>query len=231
MKKILKGILIIIGVIIGTIISAFSLLVFFALISPKEKSQGNSSITIELNQNDYMAIANKPDPVYADTKEEALKANPDYYFVDYPHMANVSNVIKLFENDDYATMVYQSRNESVEGYVISKFHIKMVNEKKQYGLILVSLVEASDGRRLKFENGVRNQAPLYDFMADFSIVEGYRFFWGSTNSEKIKTLKIEGQSPDEIIEYVRLGKPEYFWYYENLISDKPSSEYEIEIGE
>ena len=203
------------------------------MISPKEESQGNSSVTIELNLDDYMAIENKPDPVYADTKEEALTAKPDYYFKKYPYMAKVSNVIKLFENDEYATMVYQSIDESdknLEGLVVSKFNIKMIDGKKQYGLILVHMAEMGGWRR-KFEYGVRDQAPLYDFMASYSIVEGNRFIWGSTNSEKIKTLRIEGQSPDEIIEYYSVGKPEYFWYYENLISDKPSSEFEIEIGE
>ena len=38
-------------------------------------------------------------------------------------------------------------------------------------------------------------------------------------AEEIKTIKIEGQSPTEVIEYLLKGKKEYFWYYENLISD------------
>jgi len=27
------------------------------------------------------------------------------------------------------------------------------------------------------------------------------------------------------------GEKEYFWYYENLISDKPSAEFDIEMDE
>ena len=44
-------------------------------------------------------------------------------------------------------------------------------------------------------------------------------------------LRIEGQSPTEVIEYEFFGKPEYFWYYEDLDSDKPSAEWTIEMEE
>jgi len=37
--------------------------------------------------------------------------------------------------------------------------------------------------------------------------------------------------PTEVIEYISNGKKEYFWYYENLISDKPSIELDIEMEE
>ena len=66
--------------------------------------------------------------------------------------------------------------KNVEGLVISKFKIKLIDGKKQYALLLISLTEASKGRRQSFESNVHNMAPLYDFLADFSIIEGNRFF-------------------------------------------------------
>jgi len=234
MKRIIKLIGIIICAITGGVIGLFCLLIFLSLVAPKEENGGNGSIIIEYNGDISLPFPNKPELVYADTKEEALTYHVDYYFGEYPYMMNVNNVIKLLENDEYATMFYTCFNENdkkVEGFVASKFNIKFVNEKKQYALTNVNLIESNGSSRLKLIDGLHNTAPLYDYLAKYSITEGKRFFWGSTESEKIKTLKIEGQSPTAIIEYTCLGKPEYFWYYENLISDKPSAEFEIELEE
>jgi len=234
MKRTLKWIGIIICAIVGSAIGLFCLLIFLSLVAPKEESGGNGSIIIEYNGDISLPFSNKPEPVYADTKEEALTYHVDYYFCEYPYMMNVNNVIKLLENDEYATMFYTCFNENdkkVQGFVASKFNIRIVNGKKQYALTNVNLIEQSDSRRAKLIDALPRVAPLYDYLTKYSIIEGKRFFWGSTESKKIKTLKIEGQSPTEIIEYTRLGKPEYFWYYEDLISDKPSSEFEIELEE
>ena len=234
MKRIIKLIGIIICAIAGSVIGLFCLLIFLSLIAPEEENGGNGSIIIEYNGDISLPFSNKPEPVYADTKEEALTYHVDYYFGEYPYMMNVNNVIKLLENDEYATMFYTCFNENdkkVQGFVASKFNIKFANGKKQYALTFVSLTESNGSRRQKLIDTLHGVAPLYDYLAKYSIIEGKRFFWGSTESEKIKTLRIEGQSPTEVIEYTRLGKPEYFWYYEDLISDKPGSEFEIELEE
>ena len=234
MKRIIKLIGIIICAIAGSVIGLFCLLIFLSLVAPKEENGGNGSIIIEYNGDISLPFSNKPELVYADTKEEALTYHVDYYFGEYPYMMNVNNVIKLLENDEYATMFYTCFNENdekVEGFVASKFNIKFANGKKQYALTFVSLTESNGSRRQKLIDTLHGVAPLYDYLAKYSIIEGKRFFWGSTESKKIKTLKIEGQSPTEIIEYTCLGKPEYFWYYENLICDKPSAEFEIELEE
>lgn len=47
--------------------------------------------------------------------------------------------------------------------------------------------------------------------------------------ESIENLKIEGQKPDEIIEYESFGKTWYFWYYNDLQSDKKYDELEFTI--
>ena len=234
MKRTLKWIGIIFCAIVGSAIGLFSLLIVLALISPKEKREENSSIIIEFNGNSNLPFPDKPEPVYADTKEEALTYHVDYYFGEFSYMSKVNDVIKIFENDDYATMFYHCLNEKdkkVEGFVASKFEVRTVNGKKQYALTTLNRIEFHGKRFLKPLEGERRKSALYDYLAKYSIVEGNRFFYGTTDSEKIETLKIEGQSPTEIIEYTCLGKPEYFWYYENIISDKPSSEFEIEMDE
>ena len=120
MKKILKGIGIATGVIVGTVVVLFCLTIVFALLSPRKEKQENSTIKIKYENKSGVPFSSTPELVYADTKEEALTYHVDYYFGDYPYMTKVDNVIKLFENDEYATMFYQSRNENnknVEGVV------------------------------------------------------------------------------------------------------------------
>ena len=51
-------------------------------------------------------------------------------------MNKVSDIIKILENDNYATMFYHVDGElESDGIVASKFMVKTINEKKQYALI------------------------------------------------------------------------------------------------
>lgn len=174
----------------------------------------------------------RPEPVYADTMEEALTVNPDYYFGHDIYADKVNHVIKVFENDKYATMFYISVKDSkAEAFVGAKFKVRTENEKKQYALMDAIRSEYEGKSSVKPLKMLHTEALAYDYLGSFGITEGNRFVFGTLSTEKVKTLKIEGQSPTEIIEYTSLGNKEYFWYYENLISDKPSSEFNIKIDD
>lgn len=233
MKRFLKYLVIFILMIIGGFIGLVGLLVYFGLTAPKDETaeDGSVSINIEYSGNGKFPDFEKPEPIYTDTMEEALTRNADYYFEDYPYANKVNDIIKIFENDEYATMFYHSVKDSkIEAFVCTKFKVRIVNGKKQYAIILLTLSEVGKrwGSRLK---GFQRAAPLYDYLAEYGITEGNRFIFGTIDTDKVKTLKIEGQSPTEVIEYTVKGKKEYFWYYENLISDKPSAEFDIEMEE
>jgi hypothetical protein len=232
LKHIRKYMLIILTVFVLMVTGAF--FVFFTLTYLKSKVKETNLANIKIDEDGNWEIPNfeTPDLVYADTMEEALSFNVDYYFKRYPYMYKVNDVIKVFENDEYATMFYHTIKDSKrEGLVASKFKIKMTNEKKQYALISVELSEMGGAMISTPLKTMRDAAPLYDYMSEFSINKGDRFIYGSFGTEKVKTIKIEGQSPTEVIEYLLKGKKEYFWYYENLISDKPSSQFDIEMEE
>ena len=232
MKKIFKYIgifvLIVLGIFVGLVI-----LIILSVLSTENEGNGSENVIIEYNGTDEIPNFEQPPPIYADTMEEAIAVSADSYFGENSYMSVVSEVIKTFENDEYAAMFYHTiRDSRTEGEVASKFKIKIVDGKKQYALVWVQFDEARNGQlRDKPLRTVRQAAPLYDYLAVFSINEGNRFIYGSLGTEKVKTLKIEGQIPTEVIEYICLGEKEYFWYYENLISDKPSSEFDIEIEE
>ncbi len=233
MKRIIKYIGLLIFAIIVLFMVLAVLIVFLAL---KSKSEGSSADDSQHTIFEYgvkeMPTFEEPEPIYADTMEEAITLNAADYFDQYPYMSKVSDIIKVCENEDYATMFYHSASSSEkDGIVASKFKVKKVNGKKQYSLILTNHETIGGKGRSKPLITARRSAPLYDYLAEFSINEGERFIFGSFDTEKVKTLKIEGQSPTEVIEYMVKDKKEYFWYYQNLISDKPSSEFDIEMEE
>ena len=209
-----------------------TILYFLLLNLHRYKNSSNDSVSINFSENSYTLTIKKPEPQYADTMEEALQINSEYFFSRYPYMNKVSDIIKILENDNYATMFYHvDGGLESDGIVASKFMVMTINEKKQYALILTNPETVGGKWRSKPLITANRSAPLYDLLAQYSINDGERFIFGSFGTDKVNTLKIEGQSPTEIIEYNAKGKKEYFWYYENLISDKPSSQFDIEMDE
>lgn len=233
MKKIFKYIgifaLIVLGIFVGLVV-----LTILSALSTENEGNGSGNAIIKYNGTGEMPNFERPELIYADTMEAALAASADYYFKEYPYMSVVSDVIKIFENDEYSAMFYHSiSNSKKEGFIGAKFKVRIIDKRKQYALIFLDSTEMTKGRHRQKLSLVdmRRMVPLYDYLAVFSIDKGSRFVYGSFGTEKIKTLKIEGQSPTEVIEYTLYGEKEYFWYYESLISDKPSSEFDIEIEE
>ena len=242
MKKVLKCIGLFILAIFGLFMVLAVLIAFLAL-----KSKGKGSTVYNYQHMIFEFSARKipafeePELVYADTKKEALvSVNQKIYFAeDYLYASKVSDIIKIFENDEYVTMVYFSKRDPKEGaLVFAKFKISTVENKKQYALLNAIVQGHGSPGETKITQDKEFsilcqliQVSDIPYLRDLSIVEGDRFILGSLNGEYVKRLKIEGQSPTEIIEYTLYGEREYFWYYKNLISDKPSSEFDIKIEE
>jgi hypothetical protein len=82
------------------------------------------------------------------------------------------------------------------------------------------------------KGSIKAKLRLSDFKDEFNVDNPKaRFIWGLCVFDEIHTLKIEGEKPTEIIPYMAFGKTEYFWYYSDLKSDKPSSELKVEVDE
>ena len=242
MKKIIKYIGLLGLVMLGLFLLLVILIVFSAL---KSKTEGNSAynsqnMVFKFDMKDMPAYE-EPAPIYEDSKEEALAVvNQKIYLAEeYLYASKVSDILKIFENDDYATMVYYSKKDSEEGaLVIAKFRIRIDKEKRQYALLDAIIRGYGDPGKAKLTSERRfslfcQAIQVFDLpsLNNWGIEEGNRFIFGGLDEEYVKRLKIEGQSPTEIIEYTIYGEKRYFWYYENLISDKPSSKFDIEVEE
>jgi hypothetical protein len=167
--------------------------------------------------------------IYADTKEEAIAVAE--CFESYPYMKRVDTIIWEDENEEYAAMYYQTiKRWRWEGTAMCKFKIRNTDGKKQYALLKIDIMEArTNWLRSDPLETVQVLVYAFDMMSQYSIEDGKRFIWGSLGTEKVKTLKIEGQSPTGVIEYTALGEKEYFWYYDDVESDKPGVQFTVEM--
>lgn len=157
------------------------LIVFLALKPKSEESTAHNSqhIIFKFGARE-MPTFEKPQLVYAVTKEEALVAvNQKIYFAeDYLYASKVSDIIKIFENDEYSTMFCLSDKNSKEGaFVAAKFSIKTVDSKKQYALI--DIMRQGYGNSRKSEVTPEKSLSIfcqYIFdmanLSNFGIVEG-----------------------------------------------------------
>jgi len=240
MKKVLKYIGLFLLVILGLFMILVALILFSAFSSENNRSTGSNSgnIKVEFEGNGKIPGFEEQTPIFADTMEEALAVvNPEIFFGEDTYIDQVSYIIKVFENNKFSTMYYLSDKNTKEGaFVAAKFSIKKVNSKKQYALIdIIRQGYGTSGKRevtpeKSFDIFCR-KIQIFDLgnLSNFGIIEGNRFIFGGIDTVDVNRLKIEGQSPTEIIEFPLYGEKNYFWYYENLISDKPSSEFDIKI--
>ena len=183
------------------------------------------------------------DALFSDSMEKALQS-VDWYGQEQSYRRKNIQTLKVFEGHEYESVFYRSvKNEEEEAVNWVLFRIRYDEKgKKQYkpvynnGLIVrkdernVQLSEAlSAGEYIRIEIDMNE-------IADMNVGEsGNRFVFGNTEKkvltegENIYSLEIEGQQPDEIIEYEVFGEKWYFWYYNNLKTDKAADEMEIKF--
>ncbi len=119
-----------------------------------------------------------------------------------------------------------------------EFKIKEIDGKRRYTFLTLQLLirEKEDLYIGTCTENTGNQLKMSDFMRNLSINPNQRFVWGCMPKDKLKKgeaiekLRVEGQKPDGVIEYKSFDKTWYFWYYEDLESDKPGSQLEYTLG-
>lgn len=197
-------------------------------------------INVDLDSNGEFNIerGNKDELQYYDTKEEAIaNANPKMY-LDYTYAMQIDTPIKSIESDTEAIFFYLSYETETQGcFVIAKFYKKEVDGKNKYGLMYISPSRARKhgiGYENNPEKNVRFslQTSSVDGMLGFRFEESdERTVWGVTKLEEVNHLLIDGQKPDEVIQYKRFDEDYFFWYYRDLESDADVDDIKIEFEE
>ncbi len=170
------------------------------------------------------------DSEYYDTIEESLRNAKKHEGQEY--MNNMDEVIFELESEDYVTVYYRSiKDEKSECFTMAKFKKKEIDGKVKYAPVRREYCEANVNSWYteSLEENLESNMNLFPFFSILGPDPEKRFFYGDTKDEKIFKLKIEGQEPTEIIPYESFGEQWYFYYYEDLKSDKPGSQLEFTV--
>lgn len=231
--------LIILGVLV-TVLLAFGVrvgLLYVLIKSAEDFSLDEATMKIEItgrNMDEMFPVDEEaiPDSEYWDTVEDAVAndkdANPDGNLT-----VKVDEIIFQIESDQYASVFFRSiESEDLEWLVMAKFKKKEIDGKVKYTCIGgYKLEEKSDDKWfLSLKKGIQTSLQLREIDHDYSVYPGEkRFLWGVSRHKGIYSLKIEGQEPTGIIPYTVFGKQVYYWYYEDIQSDKPFGQMEFTV--
>ncbi len=248
MKKIIKRVALVIGVII--LIPVVGFIGILALVFMQYVREGPTdnkpSVKIEYQQPPQKPQKNYddiPDEDYYPTVEEAMKHSDMSFEVAGEYQKNIDQIIVKFENENYISIYYISiKDEEEICESFAKFKIKEIEGVKKYIAERCMFIATTkkNHRELFPESSsdtLEGQLLLGDQMGRIGVEpENKRFLWGMlckermVEGESIKKMEIEGQKPDGIIEYKVFDKTWYFWYYEDLKSDKASRTFEYTLG-
>ena len=206
----------------------------------EEADKDDQEIVVNITKNPSSGQQSTVDEYY-DTMQEALLNATINLEPEEQYRRNIDEVIKQFESDEYVLLIYRSiKNKKEEAYNEVRFKIYTENGEKQY------YFEKMRGTTAEYnsiylgnaQEVVENCLVGSDIFGSMGVnPDEERFMYGAVREdffeegESIEELKVEGQKPDEIIEYESFGKTWYFWYYNDLQSDKSSSELKVTLKE
>lgn len=174
---------------------------------------------------DIVMPLERPDEVpYFTTVEEAMANNVLYDEA----IKYVGKPITWFKHDIHAVLfaIYDAHGGSDTIFVYRFF-------TKDYPETLISRPISSMGivweghkdsvrmMRLDEIGEIRLSLSLYNRGHLFAVDNTKNFIWGLSQTERVRNLIIEGQQVTEVIEIELDGEIAFFWYFEDLITDKP----------
>ena len=141
-------------------------------------------------------------------------------------------------NEDFMVIYYRAVGANEESFIYVNFRTIEQDGQEKYALVNVEVEVRSpmdQSSTLTAEEHIYYQTALS--LGNF-INYAYEDDDGSSKQiaygdicedclleeESIYNLQIDGQKPDEIVEYECLGKKYYFWYYDDLKADETISE-------
>ena len=165
-----------------------------------------------------------------ETLEEAVANNelPEGH-----RFLTVEEHIALFEGEERVTFFFRSKNQvGSDVIVFYTGFLKREGDRTYY----TPFFGGSGRSRLLFRNTARLglddvgevryaislSGRQFDATDDNKI-----FIWGLSQTSRIYTLQVEGQPPTNIIPVDMDGETIYFWYFEDLQTDKPLAFYDL----
>jgi len=139
----------------------------------------------------------------------------------------IDEVITLFENNEFAVLFFWNSVNGDAIFYAMKFMKKEIDGITQYSKPFYTTSIPWNGmHKLSIKRGKLDDigeirvSITRDVLRLFRIDNTKNFFWGLSQTERVKTLRIEGQLVTEVIEIELNGEIAYFWYFEDLQTDK-----------
>ncbi len=178
---------------------------------------------------------NIDDSRYRDSIEEAVRLDSIVKDKEDEYTRKVDEIIFEMESDDYKIVFFRSiKDQKYERFTFAKFKKKEMEGQIKYAYLYNTIFDKKKGGRIwgDFKSLTEDTLRMSDIDRDRGVEPGKkRFLWGVTSYDDVYRMKIEGQEPTEIIAFDVFGKENYFWYYEDIQSDKLFREMELTVDE
>ena len=166
----------------------------------------------------------KPDEVqYYDTIEEAVAHNALENF----STGYITEPIKLFQHNNYAVFFYKSSIGNEDAiYVLKHYTMEDRNTLYSTPVMGTDIIWEAQKKAVKM-NGcddigeIRLYIELLNIEQFFNTDNTKTFVWVLSQTDRVYNLKIEEQSVTEVIEVELDGETGYFWYFDDLRTNKP----------
>ena len=169
---------------------------------------------------DYIDTSIKKQITYNTVYDAMLNSDINLRF-DEEFRRNIDEVIFNLESSNYITVFYKSKDKNKEAVSLAKFKILYENDCKKYKLEVFKRGPL-DNSNIEYFNGL--DGVKKDIQFNLSQIMGpdknKNFIYGINSNENIQYLKIENQKPDNIIPFKLSNHTFYFWYYEDLKTNK-----------
>ncbi|MCL2606632.1 MAG: hypothetical protein FWD93_05065 [Coriobacteriia bacterium] len=136
--------------------------------------------------------------------------------------------VALFEGEERFILFFRARNALGSDVIVRYLGwLKSVEETVYYSAVVGGggtswdfFKDSVRRHRLDEVGEVRFNVAQFN-TSQLHSVDDKTFIWGLSQTSRIHTMQIEGQSPTNIIPVQLDGEAAYFWYFEDLQTDKP----------
>jgi len=158
---------------------------------------------------------------YYATLDEAVAHN----IIATSNVTHIDERIKLFENNQYAVLFFKSNMYDRDALYVFKFYVREIKGTPHYSPPIVGTNIMWEAQKLaihkmKLDAIGEVRLCISQDSQIFRIDNTKNFFWGISSSPKAMNLKIEGQPATEVIPVKMDGDTAYFWYFDDLKTDK-----------
>ncbi|MCL2426879.1 MAG: hypothetical protein FWD05_11160 [Oscillospiraceae bacterium] len=178
-----------------------------------------------------------------DSVEDAIIYGSSRHGTNIPYSGEIT---RLIQNDCNALMFIINPTGSEHAQIITYFfYVRNESGTTRFSRLITPHTLLIEHRLSTFDEGNLNYigeirfgiltCSAEDWYGAFGIDIPQRYVWGISRTERVHNLAIEGQPVTEVIEFEHNGQTLFFWYFDDLQTDKSpiyaDHNYNFNVGE